>query len=236
MDVEGDASRLLANFYLQQHDAALSDYVHEELGGEYLRYADNMLILVSDQEARYRGLVKSGIELHRLGLSVNSGKVLQFDSFDDYDFYWAFDLFHKIGDGKDSHSVNLAADIFFAQTDDASEESRPWRQDSVLRRLLSVGPNKLSDRNRVRLAQAATSKDVLATMNDYYLHQIYSLLPETERPQFVTSLYTAAEETSYTQQLLYIRAFLSALSPPYHIGLVNRRIDELADFYRFHHG
>ena len=40
MDVEGEASRLLANFYLQEHDSTLSTYIEGELWGNFLRYAD----------------------------------------------------------------------------------------------------------------------------------------------------------------------------------------------------
>lgn len=236
MDVEGEASRILANFYLQEHDSILSDYIRGELSGKYLRYADDMLILALNEADRYRGIVKSGIELHRIGLSINSGKVIQFDDLEDYDYYWAFDLFDKIGDGQDSDCLNAAADIFFCRLDERTLASRPWRHDSVLRRLLALGPKNLSEFNRLRVAQLAASKDLLPTMNDYFLRQIHSFLSVEEKDQFVLALYGLAEETAYTQQLLYIRAFLSALSPPSSVGPINRRMQELADFYRFHLG
>src|SRR5262249_43267304 len=42
MDLVGDGSRLLANFYLTPFDRAFRDYV-ESRGGEYMRFADDMV-------------------------------------------------------------------------------------------------------------------------------------------------------------------------------------------------
>mgnify|MGYP003951253375 CR=1 FL=1 len=70
----GDCSRVLANFYLTEFDAKISE-ISKKRSSLYIRYADDM-VLCCPSKRICQDLLFSACELlHDIGLNVNSSKV-----------------------------------------------------------------------------------------------------------------------------------------------------------------
>ena len=74
-DVSGDCSRILANFYLRPFDHAFAQFIRGTVGGEYLRYSDDMLVFIDDNVSEKRVLFEASRLLALLGLNINQAKV-----------------------------------------------------------------------------------------------------------------------------------------------------------------
>lgn len=94
MDLVGDCSRVLANFYLVPFDTAMREIASRH-GSSYLRYADDMVLLAANTETCQALLFAASNELHRLGLNINVSKV-QYLSKEQFDHWWGFEIMDKL--------------------------------------------------------------------------------------------------------------------------------------------
>ncbi|MFZ9180944.1 MAG: RNA-directed DNA polymerase [Rickettsiales bacterium] len=73
-DIAGDASRLLANFYLQIYD----DYIYKKCQSfdiKYIRYADDQVFFSNDQESLKKVVYLASRYLSKIHLNINNKKV-----------------------------------------------------------------------------------------------------------------------------------------------------------------
>jgi hypothetical protein len=86
MDVAGDCSRLVANFYLTPLTVdSETDYVTAR-DGNYMRFADDMVVRANTAGECREFIFRASEELHQLGLNINVAKVgyctkAEFDKF-----------------------------------------------------------------------------------------------------------------------------------------------------------
>lgn len=74
-DVGGEASRMLANFYLQEYDQYIAKKC-EEYNIKYLRYADDQIFFANSNKPLKDIVFLASRRLIRLNLNINMGKVL----------------------------------------------------------------------------------------------------------------------------------------------------------------
>jgi len=70
MDVVGDCPRLLANFYLTAFDARFREEITAK-GGDYMRFADDMVVRGNSEKACHEFVYRASEGLHHLGLNTN---------------------------------------------------------------------------------------------------------------------------------------------------------------------
>ena len=74
MDLVGDCSRLLANYFLTPFDKAFREHVHSN-AGDFMRFADDMVVCCATRRGCERLVFEASSRLHELGLNVNVAKV-----------------------------------------------------------------------------------------------------------------------------------------------------------------
>ena len=88
MDLVGDCSRLLANYFLTPFDRAFKQHVDSE-GGDFIRFADDMVVCASTRDECERLVFDASYRLHELGLNVNVAKVKYCDK-REFQRFWGF--------------------------------------------------------------------------------------------------------------------------------------------------
>ena len=97
MDVVGDCSRLLANFYLTQFDAPFREYVTAK-DGDFMRFADDMVVRGNSEDSCRDFVYRASERLHRLGLNINVAKV-RYVSKLKFNQYWGFEVMDRFESG-----------------------------------------------------------------------------------------------------------------------------------------
>lgn len=148
MDVVGDCSRLLANYFLTPFDRAFRERMNRD-GGDYMRFADDMVVRASNLSECEASVYEASDRLHRLGLNINVAKVT-YCSKDKFDKYWGFVVMDRFESGDILEALTLlrshvADDDFGRKTTalkravtlasrlDESNDSRWWKGGSVRR-------------------------------------------------------------------------------------------------------
>lgn len=90
MDIVGDMSRVLANFYLIEFDVFMKERV-EAVGGKYTRWSDDITFTCPSQEAASALLFLASEKLHELGLNINTAKV-RVRTREEFKRSWGFDV------------------------------------------------------------------------------------------------------------------------------------------------
>jgi hypothetical protein len=88
MDLVGDGSRLLANYFLTPFDRPFRDYVQSH-GGDFMRFADDMVVCSTSRRECERFVFEASTRLHELGLNVNVAKVKYCDK-RQFERFWGF--------------------------------------------------------------------------------------------------------------------------------------------------
>ena len=71
-----------------------------------MRYTDDQIVMTRNADDTRLVVFNASKELHEIGLNVNSGKVVEFSSRDDYEYYWPFSPFDLLEDKENVSSVN----------------------------------------------------------------------------------------------------------------------------------
>ena len=205
----GDGSRLCANFYLQEYDAHV-EAVCSELSrpGQYVRFADDQVVMAPTMRDARNVLVDASIQLHKIGLNVNSGKVIQFFRREDFDHYWTFEYFNLLEDTDDIAKVNQAARMFLEQVDLDRLTARPspWRSHTVLARIASIGLDRIEEPTRTRIVDLLLGEDTLVGLDEWMLRKIAPALTEVERERLFNTLDNWIALSPFTGFLLNVRA------------------------------
>lgn len=188
-DEIGDCSRMLANFYLQPYDKTI-DVLCKEKGALYLRFADDQIIFAKSEQDAKELLFDASIELHKIGLNINSSKVQEYKSFQDFQKYMSFDIFNLLEDERSEQNIQEAFSIFEKRI---PEGRGNFVYFSVLRRFMSVSIKALRERQRIFFYNLLLDKHFLSQSDFRVMRNIYKILPQNLRPrlfQILDSLVT----------------------------------------------
>ena len=94
MDIVGDCSRVLANFYLTSFDRVMRDACQGR-DAHYLRYADDMVLACPNEDLCRELVFRAGQELHRIGLNINVAKVKYLDR-EAFEAWWGFSILNDL--------------------------------------------------------------------------------------------------------------------------------------------
>jgi len=98
MDLVGDCSRLLANFFLTPFDRSFRDYVRG-YGGDFMRFADDMVVCAASEDKCQRFVYEASARLHDQGLNINVAKV-RYCSKGDFERFWGFVIMDRFESGE----------------------------------------------------------------------------------------------------------------------------------------
>ncbi len=219
----GDCSRLLANFYLQEYDRsmlAMSDA--QEGSASWLRFADDQIIMAEHLDQCKSMLFEASMLLNRIGLRVNSGKVVDFHSIDDFDFYWAFDLMDSLEDPQDLDKIGDAASQFYDRWTEGS--NRPWRSDMVLKRIVSIGIDKFAEPHRTAILGILLEPEFLAGLESWWFRRLWNSIVPREKEAMLETLESLCESIPFTHFHMQYREFLKKSVPHQDISELTERI------------
>jgi hypothetical protein len=166
-DEIGDCSRILANFYLQDYDLAMSE-ICDKLGAKYIRFADDQIIYAKDLQTAKKILFEASKELLRLNLNFNSSKVKEFKSKEDFNTYWTFEIFELLKNKTDKILINKGIEKYFENFDNGVK----FKEGSVLKRLLSIDNKLIKPKYRHRLISMFFNPDFLAQLGVWHFKRI----------------------------------------------------------------
>jgi hypothetical protein len=93
MDLVGDGSRLLANFFLTAFDKPYREYVRSH-GGDFMRFADDMVVCGDSQQECERFVFEASARLSDLGLNIAVAKVKYCDKAA-FERFWGFTIMDR---------------------------------------------------------------------------------------------------------------------------------------------
>lgn len=175
-DEVGDCSRILANFYLQDFDKVFSDYCILN-NMQYLRYADDMVLMGKDPLVTKKALFFASKELSKIGLNINSSKVDCFDNLSSYNSYWAFDIFDKLGDKNNKADIESAIYAYKTNIDNKVY----FRKDSVLARILNCNFHIIDITRKQYILAQVLHDEFLMNCEEFPLRRLYDILNENDK-------------------------------------------------------
>lgn len=182
-DELSDSSRILANFYLQDYDKKIKE-ICNSIAANYLRYADDQLFYTkSKHDANYL-VYEASKQLSRIGLNINTSKVIYFDSQDKFNEYWAFEIFDLLGDTSDKSSINKGIEKFLEWKD----LKKSFREPSVLKRILNIDFSLFELKNRLKILALLYDKEFVCLMTHWMMSKIYNQLNDTDKIEFLNLL------------------------------------------------
>jgi hypothetical protein len=221
-DEIGDCSRLLANFYLQDYDSFMHKLCKKR-GAKYLRYADDQIIFTDKKEIARAILFEASKELFKIGLDINSSKVDEFKSRDEFNKYWAFEIFHLLKDEKDITSINKA----FAKFLSFKRYNYKFKENSVLRRLLGIDFAILKPRYRRQFLELILEPEFVSNLEWWALNKIYQKLKPLKKIEFLQILDCLIQVVNFNSFHYNLRYFYDKNKIKYDTKKIEKRIDKL---------
>lgn len=191
-DELSDCSRLLANFYLQDYDRYIKSLC-EKYNAQYLRYTDDQLIYAENSSICKLILFEASKYLSKIGLNINTGKVIFFEDKTQFNQYWAFEIFELLGDLKNDDKLNEGVELFIKY----KEEEIEFRHNSVLRRILNCNLSLLRPDLKHRLLSFFFEKDFLACLPCWALSNFYNQLNESDKENLLLLLDELIDENHF---------------------------------------
>ncbi len=220
-DEVGDCSRILANFYLQRYDQQIAELC-SQMGCQYLRYADDQIIFGPDRRCLEDLIFFASRELFAINLSINVAKVRYF-SVDQFQEYWAWDLFELIGDGSVAEGVAAALEYFLRWR----AEGKEFRWQSVLRRLLNSNWIGLKRTQTALLLNQLLQPEFLRKADTWTLTRIAQKL----RPDWRTRMFSILDDmcsTTFLNGFIYnVLGFYSSWRKDFDATALNARLKEI---------
>jgi hypothetical protein len=197
----GDSSRLFANFYLQTYDRAMFDRC-KTYGEEaaYFRYADDQWIMAADERMANELVVFAAEQLQALGLSINVGKVLRFDSRDDLLFYWGQRIFEPLEQADEPDISEFAVRAFEQfHLDDSNQKTRPWRRHTVEHALQErVGSQQLDIEIKAEIVRMSVSSSRAGHLTERLMTKMYRNLGQELQCEFIQGLERHRQESLFS--------------------------------------
>lgn len=206
-DEVGDCSRILSNFFLQDYDQ-FSHKICLEKKGLFLRYTDDHIIFTQSREDAEEILYKISHKLFEEGLNINTGKIKEFITFQDFDDCYAFTIFEKLK--FEEQNINQAFELFITKKENCAN----FRESSVLKRLLhdKINLNKLENRKRIKLLSFLWNEDFLLFASEHYMSQIFKMLKdESEKEEFIIMLNSIKNKTRFESYKINTERFINKL-------------------------
>ncbi len=187
MDLVGDCSRLLANYFLTSFDRTFRNYVRGE-GGDFMRFADDMVVCASTLKECERFVFEASADLHELGLNVNVAKV-KYCSKRDFQRFWGFVIMDRFESGQVLDALSLLREVvdddMFGRRSTALKRAitivdrepdlglwRQWVHDSVARADLQLQLSKEQLLAFVRISGNPSA--TLERLIDSFVHQPFT--------------------------------------------------------------
>lgn len=165
-DEIGDCSRILANFYLQDYDLQMKN-ICDSLNAKYVRFADDQIIYAKSLDDAKNILFSASRELLRINLNLNSSKVKEFRTIQQFNEYWSFELFDLLNND-DTDSINKAVEKYLYNLNNQLK----FRDTSVLKRLLRTDFKLIKPEFRLQILAKFFNPDFLATLNLWHFKRI----------------------------------------------------------------
>lgn len=190
MDDFGESARLLANFFLQEYDKKVSEYCREN-GSRYLRYADDQIVCAPDEETANKIVRFASLELSRIGLSMNAGKIKHFNR-EEFEVYWAFQIFDQL-QNQETFEEGVKGYL--------NTEKNKVRWVSILKFVINSSSLKEIDLSlKSRIFGELFDPEFLTKCDFRYLLRLYELLEtEAEKKKYLETLRSVAEKCLYTE-------------------------------------
>ena len=180
-----------------------------------------MILMGKDELVTKKALFFASKELSRIGLNINSGKVILFDSKDKFNQYWAFDIFDKLGDKEDKKKIESAIDDYKKYLENKTE----FRKDSVLNRILNCNL-KVVDICKKQIILAEVLKDAfLINCEEWQLKKIYGILGDEDKKSLKEKLEKLTNSV-YFNKFHYVLLKLKDLFG-FNENQLKQKIDEL---------
>jgi hypothetical protein len=221
-DEIGDCSRLLANFYLQDYDDFMSKFC-KRLGAKYLRYADDQIMFTDKRETALEILFAASKELFKIGLDINSSKVDEFKCKNDFNTYWAFEIFELLKDEKDLPSINKAFKMFLSYR----KRGVRFRESSILKRLLGVDFTILKPVYKKQFFTYILEPEFLSNLEWWGLNKIYMKLKPKAKINFLRTLDELIDKVNFNSFHYNLRYFYKKNKIEYDERRLNDRINKL---------
>jgi hypothetical protein len=172
-DETGDCSRILANFYLQDYDAVIKAECDKH-NACCLSYADDKIIMAKSEDDARGILFEASKELFKINLNINSSKVAEFPSHQDFYRYWAFEIFELFDEANDSDAINKGIEKYFKWLD----QKIHFREESVLRRIVSIGLAVAKPHLKHRILAKLFEPQFLITQDYWLFDKVAQFLPD----------------------------------------------------------
>ncbi len=184
----GDQSRLLANFYLQDYDLAVKN-ICEKMNAEYVRYADDQLIFLRDDNSQ-EIILTVNRELNRLGLNLNAAKCKML-TIEELSELYLYESLALLDENKYDESFDLFKRIYI--------RNEGVRFDTYLKRILNekIGLKRLNIENRSYAKTILFDKKFLLYCNSRILNLIYLNCQKDEQQEYVKMLVALAGKTKF---------------------------------------
>ncbi len=189
-DAMGDCSRILANFYLQNYDRAISDFCNKH-ACKFLRYADDQFIFAKDKISLEKALFEASKQLNSIGLSINQKKVAIMTTGDLIvsRSFRVFDILKDDSDRRDKSKVEEFVDLYLGFYDSKALEKLHKGGVSLLNRALACPALRhINPKKKARLIAIAADATYLQNTSAIYLNKIYKLIPYKQRAKFIRKI------------------------------------------------
>lgn len=221
-DEIGDSSRLLANFYLQDYDLEIKSK-SDELGAQYLRYADDMLFYCRTKSDAEKLVFEASKMLSKIGLNINASKVEYFDNPQRFNEYWAFEIFELLGDSENEEGINRGVQNFL----DLKRQGISFKEFSVLRKILNVNLNLLNAELRYSILAFLFNEEFVSQMTNWAMSKIYRQLDDNEKQRFLNILNDLIESCNFNSFHYNLRVFYRKNKIEFDNDRIEQRISEL---------
>jgi uncharacterized protein Usg len=219
-DEIGDCSRILANFYLQDYDLAVKKICNTEQA-QYIRFADDQIFYTKSKESARKILFEASKELFKLNLNVNSSKVKEFQTKSDFEQYWAFEIFDFLADKDNQEQIEIGVNLYFENIDNKVR----FRDNSVLKRLLTVNFDKINPEHRHRLISGFYNQEFLSQLTLWHFRRIREKVQnDVEFFAILDGQIDTIMFNSYHYQLL---SFYEKDRKDFDLTILKKRIDDL---------
>lgn len=214
----GEGSRLLANFFLQDYDKRVRDYCLSK-NAKYLRYSDDQIIVAPNKNAAEEILRFASIELSKIGLNVNSGKIQHFSTREEFEEHWAFEIFQKLS----TENETLVKEAVNHYLNHPSKKNIRWP--SILKKIINCNFNYLSIEEKSKIFSEIFDKEFIVSCDHRYLHKIYRLLEtDSDKSKYISFLKSITEDHIYTDFHYYLLLAKKKGLPIDFEGLISERI------------
>jgi hypothetical protein len=219
-DEIGDCSRILANFFLQDYDRNMK-CLCDQNNSKYLRYADDQIIFCKNKNQARHILFEASKFLFKNDLILNSSKVIEFGSEAEFNEYWAFELFDLLSDKDNKKFINIAVEQYIKKR----ESGEVFRDNSVLKRIVSVNFYLLKPECRFKILSELLNKEFLSNLDWWWYKKIYEkMVTGIERAEYCNLLDEMIDEIHFNSYHYNIKMFYKKIKIKYDEDKINSAI------------